>query len=170
MHIDDKKVNTCVYPGTFDPITNGHIDIIKRARSMFPRVRILVAKDTNKETLFSYPERLDTVKRVAGEIDRVECDGFGGLLTRYLKENNIKVVVRGLRAVSDFDYEFQLTLTIRKLYPDIEFVFLMPGEEYFFLSSSMVKQIASLGGDVSNFVPEIVKVKLQEKFLGGGSR
>lgn len=166
MHPED-KVNICVYPGTFDPITNGHIDIVNRARRMFPRIRILVAKDTNKETLFSFPERLSIVKSVVSNIDRVECDGFEGLLTGYLERNNIKAVVRGLRAVSDFDYEFQLTLTIRKLHQDIEFVFLMPGEEYFFLSSSLVKQIASLGGDVSSFVPEVVKVRLQEKLSRG---
>ncbi len=163
MHIKD-KINICVYPGTFDPITNGHIDLIKRAMCLFPCVRVLVAKDIDKNTLFSFTERLNIVKIAIDSIEGVKCDGFDGLLSDYLRKNNLKIVMRGLRAVSDFDYEFQMTLMNRKLHPSVEFVFLMPGEEYFYLSASSVKEIASLGGDVSKFVPKIVQDKLLEKF------
>lgn len=157
------KISVCIYPGTFDPITNGHIDIIKRARYLFPKVRVLVARDANKNTLFSFTERVHIVKTVSSRMVGVECEGFDGLLIDYLKKNHINVVVRGLRAVSDFDYEFQLTLMNRKLYPSVEFVFVMPGEEYFFLSSSLVKEIASLGGDVGEFVPKIVEEEIKKK-------
>ncbi|OYD17616.1 pantetheine-phosphate adenylyltransferase [candidate division WOR-3 bacterium JGI_Cruoil_03_44_89] len=157
------KISVCIYPGTFDPITNGHIDIIKRARYLFPKVRVLVARDANKNTLFSFTERVHIVKTVSSRMDGVECEGFDGLLIDYLKKNHINIVVRGLRAVSDFDYEFQLTLMNRKLYPSVEFVFVMPGEEYFFLSSSLIKEIASLGGDVGEFVPKIVEEEIKKK-------
>jgi pantetheine-phosphate adenylyltransferase len=162
MH-SDNKISVCVYPGTFDPITNGHIDIIKRARYLFPKVKVLVARDAGKNTLFSFTERVHIVKTAVSSIEGVECEGFDGLLIDYLKKNNINIIVRGLRAVSDFDYEFQLTLMNRKLYPSVEFVFVMPGEEYFFLSSSLVKEIASLGGDVGKFVPKIVEEEMKKK-------
>lgn len=162
MHSKD-KISICVYPGTFDPITNGHIDILKRARHLFPKVIVLVARDAGKNTLFSFKERINITKTAVSSMEGVECEGFDGLLIDYLKRNNINIVVRGLRAVSDFDYEFQFTLMNRKLYSSVEFVFVMPGEEYFFLSSSLVKEIASLGGDVGEFVPKIVEEEMKKK-------
>ena len=162
MHTEG-KIGICVYPGTFDPITNGHIDIIKRARYLFSKVKILVARDADKNTLFSFTERVRIVKTAISSIEGVECEGFDGLLIDYLKRTGINIVVRGLRAVSDFDYEFQFTLMNRKLYPPVEFVFVMPGEEYFFLSSSLVKEIAFLGGEVGEFVPKIVEEEIKKK-------
>ncbi len=159
-----KEQKVVAYPGTFDPITNGHIDIINRARVLFGSVRVLVAKDIEKKQLFSFKERIHIVKKALSGMDGVECEGFEGLLIDYLRKNGIKIVVRGLRAVSDFDYEFQTTLANRKLYPGVEFVFIMPGGEYFFLSSSLIKEIASLGGDVGCFVPPIVEREIKKKF------
>ncbi len=151
------------YPGTFDPITNGHIDIIKKARDLFPVVKVIVARETDKDTFFSYEERVRLVKEAVSDLKGVECDGFEGLLINYLRDKEINIVIRGLRAVSDFDYEFQMALTNRKLYPSIEFVFLMPGEEYFFLSSSLIKKIALLGGEIGCFVPRVVEKGMKRK-------
>jgi pantetheine-phosphate adenylyltransferase len=157
-------MKTCVYPGTFDPITNGHIDVIRRAQRIFDEVVVLVAEPEEKNPLFTLSERKMMVEKAVGNIDGIICDSFDGLLVNYLREKKINIVIRGLRAVSDFDYEFQMTLINRKLSPEIEFVFLMPGEEYFFLSSSLVKEIASLGGDISKFVPAIVEKELRKRF------
>ncbi|MDD5528962.1 MAG: pantetheine-phosphate adenylyltransferase [bacterium] len=145
-----------VYPGTFDPITNGHIDIIRRASGLFEKVIVLVIENREKSPLFSMDERVKFASFATKKFKGVVVDSYKGLLVEYAKIKEIKTIIRGLRAVSDFDYEFQLTQLNRKLYPAVETIFIMPGEEYFFLSSSSVKEIAAYGGNVSGFVPEIV--------------
>lgn len=155
---------TVVYPGSFDPVTYGHIDIIKRASKLFTRVIVAVVSNPNKKTLFSMDERLEMLYSTLKEFNNVEVDSFDGLLIDYVKFLGVSTVVRGLRAVSDFEYEFQMALVNRRMYPDFDTIFLMPSEKYIFLSSSIVKEIAKLGGDVSDFVPPIVKRMLQEKY------
>ena len=145
-----------VYPGTFDPITNGHFDIIKRALNLFKSVIVLVVEHREKSPMFSVEDRVRFVRAATKNWKGVEVDSFDGLLVDYVKNKGAKVIIRGLRAVSDFDYEFQLTQLNRKLCPELETVFIMPGEEYFFLSSKMLKEIASYGGDVTQFVPKVV--------------
>ncbi len=152
-----------VYPGTFDPITNGHIDVIKRGAEIFDRLIILVALNKEKNTLFSIDERLDMVKCATKEFKNVKVKNLDKLLVNYLKDNNVKLVLRGLRAVSDFDYELQMALTNSVLYPAIETIFIMSSSKYIFLSSSTVREIAYYGGDVSNFVPLCVSEKLVGK-------
>jgi pantetheine-phosphate adenylyltransferase len=148
--------NIAVYPGTFDPITKGHIDIISRASGLYDKVIVLVVEHKEKSPLFSLSQRVKFVREAVKPYKNVIVDSYKGLLVNYVKDKKIKVIIRGLRAVSDFDYEFQLTQLNRKLYPAVETIFIMPGEEYFFLSSSMVKEIAAYGSDVSQFVPKIV--------------
>mgnify|MGYP001773948854 CR=1 FL=1 len=153
-----------IYPGTFDPITNAHIDIVKRAKKLFDIVIIAIAQPRHKNPLFTLEERLFLVKESLKELESVEVITFNGLLVDLCKELNVSVIIRGIRAVSDFDYEFQIAWMNRKLFNDIETIFLMPSEEYFFLSSSLVKEVAMLGGNIDNFVPKIVKVELLKKF------
>lgn len=153
-----------VYPGTFDPITNGHLDILKRALKLFDRVTILVVRHPEKMPIFSLEERIEFIRQATKECEGVEVDSFDGLLMNYVKKRGAKVIIRGLRAVSDFDYEFQMTQLNRRLYPDAETIFIMPGEEYFFLSSSTLKEIASYGGEISQFVPEAAAEALKRKF------
>ncbi|NIA11646.1 MAG: pantetheine-phosphate adenylyltransferase [Nitrospiraceae bacterium] len=152
-----------VYPGTFDPITKGHIDVIKRGAEIFDSLTILVAIHKEKHTLFSINERLEMVKCAIKEFTNVEVTTLNELLIDYLKNNNVKFVLRGLRAVSDFDYELQMALTNSALYPNIETIFIMSSSKYIFLSSSIVREIASYGGNVSNFVPQCVSEKLTQK-------
>ncbi|MFH0795511.1 MAG: pantetheine-phosphate adenylyltransferase [Candidatus Omnitrophota bacterium] len=152
-----------VYPGSFDPVTLGHSDLIKRARTIFDRVVVAVADNSEKKPIFSREERLQILREITRDIPGVEIDYFSGLLVDYLKKKGIKTILRGLRAVSDFDYEFQMVLTNRRLAPEIETVFLMPQEDYFFLSSSLIKEIAHLGADLSAFVPKAVEKALKEK-------
>ncbi len=154
-----------VYPGTFDPITNGHLDVLKRALELFQELTILVASHREKTPMFTLEERTELVKKSVPRFKGVKVESFEGLLVDYTKKNNINVVIRGLRAVSDFDYEFQMAQINRKLHPGLELIFVMPGEEYFFLSSSLVKEIASRKGDVSKFVPEPVAKALKAKYL-----
>ncbi|MDD2890121.1 MAG: pantetheine-phosphate adenylyltransferase [bacterium] len=154
-----------VYPGTFDPITNGHIDIIRRASGLFEKVIVLVIENREKSPLFSINERVKFASSATKEFKGVDVDSYKGLLVEYAKIKKIKTIIRGLRAVSDFDYEFQLTQLNRKLYPAVETIFIMPGEEYFFLSSSSVKEIAAYGGNVSGFVPEIVAKGFKSRFV-----
>ncbi len=156
-----KKI--AVYPGTFDPITNGHLDVIRRGAEIFDKLVVLVAIRKEKNTLFDFNERIELVKCAVKEINNVEVAALDKLLANYLKENNIRFVLRGLRAVSDFDYEFQMALTNSALYPEMETVFVMSSGQYIFLSSSLVREIASYGGDVSGFVPECVSKKLEKK-------
>ena len=153
-----------VYPGTFDPITNGHLDVIRRALLLFDKVIIGIACTRDKPLLFGIEERIRLVKEATKDLNRVEVDSFDGLLTDYLRRRGSKIIIRGLRAVSDFDYEFQMALMNRKLSPNVETVFLTPSEEYSFLSSSLVKEIASRGGNIKEFVPPIVERALRAKF------
>lgn len=156
-----------VYPGSFDPITNGHIDIIKRGLRIFDRLIILVAYNPMKVGLFSVPERIDMIMGVIGEVDgRIRVDSFSGLLVDYLKKTNANVILRGMRAVSDFEYEFQMALINRRLKRDVETVFLMTGYKWFYTSSNLIKEAASLNGSVKGLVPDLVLQRLQEKFNG----
>ncbi|TLY33180.1 MAG: pantetheine-phosphate adenylyltransferase [Ignavibacteria bacterium] len=152
-----------IYPGTFDPITNGHVDIIDRAREIFDRVIVAVAGSTNKRTLFSSAERIAMIREIVKKHKNVSVDRFDGLLVRYAQSKKAIAIVRGLRAVSDFEYEFQMALTNRKLDGDITTVFLMPHEKYTYLNSSIVRELATLGGDVTEFVPPNVRRRLTEK-------
>lgn len=153
-----------VYPGSFDPVTNGHLDIIERAAILFDEVFVAVLKNPNKNPLFSVEERIEVLQEVTGHISNVKIDSFDGLLVEYARQQSAKAVIRGLRAVSDFEFEFQVALTNRKLYNDVETVFLMTSNQYSFLSSSIVKEVASLGGCVRDLVPIEVEQKLKDKY------
>ncbi|RKY32261.1 MAG: pantetheine-phosphate adenylyltransferase [Candidatus Omnitrophota bacterium] len=153
-----------VYPGSFDPITYGHIDVIERSLKFFEKIIVAVSYNTRKKYLFTLEERVNMVKEVFKDRREIEVDSFRGLLVDYLRKKNVYIVIRGLRAVSDFEYEFQMALINRKLNPEIETIFMMPKEEFFYISSSLVKEIAELKGNLSYFVPEIVEKKLREKF------
>lgn len=152
-----------IYPGTFDPITNGHIDVVQRATRLFSRVIVLVARNPSKVPLFNDGERITMIREVFRGNRNVEVDGFDGLLVHYVRRKKARVVIRGLRAVSDFEYEFQMALTNRKLAPAIDTVFLVPHEKYTYLTSSIVREVARLGGDVSDFVPRAVRQRLLAK-------
>jgi pantetheine-phosphate adenylyltransferase len=152
-----------IYPGTFDPITNGHLDVVQRAREIFDRVVVAVACTTSKTPLFTADERMEMISDVLGRFKNVEVDRFEGLLVRYARSKKATAIVRGLRAVSDFEYEFQMALTNRKLDGRIATVFLMPHERYTYLNSSIVRELALLGGDVSEFVPPGVRRRLAAK-------
>lgn len=153
-----------IYPGTFDPVTNGHVDLIARSASMFEHVIVGIAANKNKAPLFSLEERVDLVKQAVGFLPNVSVVGFAGLLVDCAATHGAQVVLRGLRAVSDFEYEFQLAWMNRRLSSQLETLFLTPSEQYAFLSSSMIREIAKLGGDVSGFVPDIVRTALHTKF------
>ena len=153
-----------VYPGTFDPITNGHSDLVYRAAKMFDKVILAIAHNPEKSPLFSLDQRIELARSVLTKNDNVEIIGFSGLLIEFAKQCNANVVLRGLRAVSDFEYEFQLASMNRKLDSSIETVFLTPSENHTFVSASLVKEIARYGGDVSKFVHADVYAALQEKF------
>ena len=157
-------MQTAIYGGSFDPITFGHLDVLKRAEQCFDQVIIAVAKSTPKDTLFSVEERIDLVQSCLGEDSSTEVVVFDGLIVDFARSNGAKILLRGVRAFSDFDYEFQMALTNRKLAPDIETMFLMPNETYSYLSSSRVREIAKLGGNTENFVPQVVGEALQGKF------
>jgi pantetheine-phosphate adenylyltransferase len=152
-----------IYPGTFDPITNGHIDVVDRCLALFDRVIVAVGTQAEKDPLFSVDERVKMIREVLKDRKRVEVGSFDGLLVDYAKEQGASAVVRGLRAVSDFEYEFQMALMSRKLLPTLERIFLVPAEEHIYLSSSIVKEIGGLGGDISQFVPSVVAARLEEK-------
>lgn len=150
---------TAIYPGTFDPLTFGHLDVLKRASKLFDEVIISVAKSSSKSTLLSLDERLAIITGTVSGISNCRVESFEGLLVNYAKEKNANVIIRGLRAISDFEYEFQMALTNRKIAENIETVFLMPGEKYSYISSTLVREIARYGGDVKDFVPvEAVKI------------
>lgn len=155
-----------LYPGTFDPITNGHFDLIERASCLFDKVVVAIAKSHAKKPLFSVKERVDLVKEVAAGLSNVEVCGFSGLLVDFAREKQANALLRGLRAVSDFEYEFQLANMNRRLAPDLESLFLTPAEQFSFISSTLVREIASLGGDVTEFVPESVLSALKSKYGG----
>ena len=153
-----------LYPGTFDPVTNGHFDIIQRSVEIFDHVIVGVAHNQRKSPLFSVDERVEMLREVTQPFDSLEVASFDGLVTQFAQKYGADVILRGLRAVSDFEYELQMALTNRKLADDIETVFLMPSAQYSFLSSSVVKEIARLGGDITCFVPKYVERQLQKKF------
>ncbi|TET65251.1 MAG: pantetheine-phosphate adenylyltransferase [Candidatus Aminicenantes bacterium] len=156
--------NKAVYPGSFDPITNGHVDIIQRGLEIFDKILISVLINPKKELLFSTKERVDMIQTIFSSQEKVEVKAFDGLLVDFAKKNNAKIIIRGLRAISDFEYEFQMTLMNRKLDPEIETFFLMPNVNYSFLSSKLVKEVSMLGGCLQGLVPMEVEKKLKKKF------
>ena len=153
-----------IYPGSFDPVTNGHLDVVERARKLFDEVIVAVAHNDEKQPLFPLKERLDLLQETVGKISNVRIAQFEGLLVEFARVEKAGAVIRGLRAVSDFEFEFQMALMNRKLNADVETIFLMPTEDYTYLSSRIVKEIARLGGDVSAFVPLGVAEALRRKF------
>jgi pantetheine-phosphate adenylyltransferase len=156
--------NTAIYPGTFDPITNGHLDLVERSLRFFDRLIIAVADNPDKKPLFSVEERLPMIEEAVKGCEGVTVESFSGLLVDYARSRGVRAVIRGLRAVSDFEHELQMALMNRKLDQGLETVFLMPSLRYIFLSSTIVKEAASYGGSVEGLVPEIVEKSLAEKF------
>jgi pantetheine-phosphate adenylyltransferase len=161
--------NKAVYPGTFDPITLGHEDLIRRAARLFDTLIVAIADSSAKRPFFTRDERVDMAKEVLKDLKNVEIVGFSGLLMKFVQQHQARVVIRGLRAVSDFEHEFQLAGMNRGMYPDVETIFLTPGEQYMFVSATIVREISVLGGDVSKFVPPHVARRLTAKIkqLGG---
>ncbi len=159
------KDKGAIYPGSFDPVTNGHLDVIQRAARIFDHVIVAVADNTGKKALLTVEERVDLLKKVTQGIKNVSVETFDGLVVEYARRKKIIVLIRGLRMTSDFDYEFQIALTNRRLAEDIETVFLMPSEHMSFVSSSLLKEVASLNADISSFVPGVVERKLKERLL-----
>ena len=157
----NKKI--AIYPGTFDPVTNGHLDIIRRASQLFEEVIVAVSRNPRKNPLFSVEERMLMIRESIKDLSNVRVDTFEGLLVRYAKSIKAGTLIRGLREVSDFEYEFQMTLMNRKQMPDIETVFFMANEAYTYINSSIVKEIAMLDGEIQCFIPEIVVEKLKKK-------
>jgi pantetheine-phosphate adenylyltransferase len=152
---------TAMYPGTFDPITNGHNDLVRRAASIFDRLVVAIAANPNKAPMFSLEQRVEMARNVLTDVHNVEVRGFVGLTVDFARQNGLTVIVRGLRAVSDFEFEFQLANMNRHISPEIETVFMTPQEQYTFISSTLVREIAVLGGNVSEFVHPLVEVELK---------
>jgi len=150
-----------IYPGTFDPITRGHEDLLRRAATLFDRLILAIAESPSKQPRFTLAERVDMAREVVGDLPNIEIVGFNTLLMSFVHEMGAKVIVRGLRAVSDFEYEFQMAGMNRSLFPEVETVFLTPGEQYMFISATMVREIARLGGDVGKFVHPSVEKRLR---------
>ena len=160
-----KKI--AVYPGTFDPITNGHCDVVWRGLKLFDEIIVAIAKNGSKDPLFTVEERLDMVRKTFQDVPNIEVDSFDGLLVDYVVNRGADTILRGLRAVSDFEYEFQLGLMNRKLNKDVQTVFLMTGLRWIFISSSIIKEAARFGGNTQGMVPDIVHEKLKERFGKG---
>ncbi len=158
-------MNIAIYPGSFDPVTNGHLDIIKRSSKIFDKVIVAVARNPNKTPMFTIQERVNFLERVVKSIPNVEVDHFEGLLVDYVKEKNAIVIIKGLRAISDFEYEFQMALMNRKLDKSIETLFMMTSYKYSYLSSSMVKEIGKLGGCIGELVPAEILEDVQTKLI-----
>lgn len=158
------RTNTVIYPGTFDPVTNGHVDLAERASRLFDRVVVAIAYSEKKTPLFNLEQRVELCEASLAHLDNVEVTGFSNLLTDFAKSQGARCVLRGLRAVADFEYEFQLANMNRAIYPEFESIFLTPSEHLSFISSSLVREIASLNGDVTPFVPPQVKAALAERF------
>lgn len=158
------KVNHALYPGTFDPITNGHVDLIRRSLSTFDRITVLVAHSGKKTPLFKAEERKALVETCFADDKRVNVEIYDGLLATYAKDHGINVILRGLRGVSDFDYEFQMATMNRRMLPELQTFFLMASERFFFVNSTLVKEVISHGGDVSELVPAEVLARLRERF------
>ncbi len=152
-----------IYPGSFDPITYGHLDLIKRARTLFDEVYVLLAVNLEKQSFFSVEERLAFLKRAVGRIPGVHIESYSGLTVDFALSKKAGIIIRGLRATSDFDYEFQMALTNRQLSKQVDTVFLMPSENHFYISSRLIKEIAARKGDISNYVPEYVAKKIRER-------
>jgi len=159
-----------VYPGTFDPITRGHEDIVRRAAGLFPEVIIAVAQSPGKAPFFGLEERVSMAAEVLKDCPNVKVLGFSGLLMQFVKEQGAHVVIRGLRAVSDFEYEFQLAGMNRNMFPEVETLFLTPAEQYMFISASLVREIARLGGDVTKFVSPLVQQHIERKISDSGKK
>jgi len=158
-------VTTAIYPGSFDPLTFGHVDIIERSARLFDRVIVSILTNSQKVPLFTVDERIEIMREILKpRFPNVEVDVFRGLLVDYARQKGAKVIVRGIRAVTDYEYEFQMALMNRRLTPDIETVFMMPAENYSYLSSRLVKEIAELGGSVAGLVPAIVETRLKQRF------
>ena len=155
-----------IFPGSFDPLTNGHVDIILRSAHLFERITVAVLVNAEKNPLFSADERVAIIQEVFREYPNIDVDTFDGLLVEYARRRRASALIRGLRAVSDFEYEFQLAWMNRRLSAEFETIFLTPAEQYAFISSSMIREIAKLGGNVSDFVPEAINRALVEKFTG----
>lgn len=153
-----------IYPGSFDPVTYGHLDIIKRALNIFEEVVVAVASNPGKKPLFSLKERVKMIKQATRDLDRVIVEDFNDLVVEYAHRKKIRVIIRGVRMISDFEYEFQMALTNRKLAPDIETIYLMPSESYSYISSKLLKEAAGLGADISHFVPKFIDSALKAKF------
>jgi pantetheine-phosphate adenylyltransferase len=158
--------NVAIYPGSFDPLTNGHVDIIQRGSRLFDRIVVAILLNIEKAPLFTVEERVDIAREVFRKNPKVEIDTFDGLLVEYARRKGASVIVRGLRAISDFEYEMQMALMNRNLNPEVETVFMMPAETYTYVSSRIVKEVVALGGSVTNLVPTIVEARLREKRLG----
>ncbi len=156
-------IKTAIYAGTFDPLTLGHMDLIERGAEIFEHLILAVVVQPPKDNLFSVKERIAMAKTVVKGINNVEIDAFDGLLVDYARRKKIRVLIRGLRAYSDFEYEFQMALTNRKLAPEVETLFMMPNEIHSYVSSSTVREVARLGGDISEFVPKPVKIAVENK-------
>jgi pantetheine-phosphate adenylyltransferase len=156
-------MSSALYPGTFDPITNGHVDLIRRSARIFERVVVAIAANPSKAPLFSLEDRVNLARTVLDDLQNVEVMGYTGLTVELARDSGLEVMIRGLRAVSDFEFEFQLATMSRQLNDDVETVFLTPTEQFSFISSSMVREIALLGGDVSKFVPPVVREALEAK-------
>jgi len=160
-------INRAVYPGTFDPITRGHEDLVRRASNLFDEVLVAVADSRGKRPFFDVDERVAMAKEALAAYRNVRVEGFSGLLMQFLQKHDAKIILRGLRAVSDFEYEFQMAGMNRKLYPDVETLFLTPAEQYMFISATMVREIVSLGGDVSPFVNPLVIPRMKARLERG---
>lgn len=157
------KISVAIYPGSFDPVTNGHLDLIERGQKMFDRLIVAVLKNTEKEPMFSVPERVEMLREVTRHWESVEIDVFEGLLVDYARKRGAAVILRGIRAVSDYEYELQMALMNRKLEPRLETVFMMPGETYSYLSAKVVREIAHFGGPLAGLVPPTVEQRLKAK-------
>jgi len=157
------KTSVAIYPGSFDPVTNGHLDLIERGERMFDHLIVAVLKNVEKEPLFSLPERVEMLREVTRQWDSVEIDVFEGLLVDYARKRGAGVILRGIRAISDYEYELQMALMNRKLEPLLETVFMLPGESYSYLSSKLVREIAQLGGPLAGLVPPMVEQRIRSK-------
>jgi len=163
-------IKKAIYAGTFDPLTLGHMDLIERGAEIFETLILAVVIQPPKDNLFSIKERIAMARAVVGNMPNIEVDAFDGLLIDYARNKGVKVLIRGLRAYSDFEYEFQMALTNRKLAPEIETLFMMPNEIHSYVSSSTVREVAALGGDISEFVPEVVRRAVEKKLGKPGRR
>ncbi|GAC1625559.1 MAG: pantetheine-phosphate adenylyltransferase [Candidatus Acidiferrum sp.] len=160
------KTSIAIYPGSFDPVTNGHLDLIERGEKMFDRIIVAVLKNVEKEPLFSVPERVEMLREATKHWPNVEVEIFQGLLVDYARRKGAGVILRGIRAISDYEYELQMALMNRKLEPRLETVFMLPGESFSYLSSKLVREIARLGGPLTGLVPPAVEARLLEKLSG----